>query len=75
MRPEYVGDVFQQLEIPAQDLNLGIGSEFHRKQTGNMLIRLEALMTVVRSHLLKSRFLGYYLEDKVIAAACLEVDD
>ena len=35
---------FQELEIPAPDYNLGIGSTSHGAQTGRMLEQLEAVL-------------------------------
>ncbi|WP_334072311.1 MULTISPECIES: non-hydrolyzing UDP-N-acetylglucosamine 2-epimerase [Paenibacillus] len=38
------GVFFEELEIPKPDYDLGIGSSSHGRQTGEMLISLEALM-------------------------------
>lgn len=35
---------FDELDIPAPDVNLGVGSASHAEQTGNMMTRLEAYL-------------------------------
>ena len=47
------------------------------KGTAGILVEAKrrGLITVVRPHLLQLRFSGYYLADRVIAAACQEVDE
>lgn len=36
---------FEQLDLPAPDLNLGVGSNSHGEQTGEMIIRIEDALT------------------------------
>jgi UDP-GlcNAc3NAcA epimerase len=43
--PNMSGNFFQELEIPAPDYNLEIGSESHGVQTGQMLIALEKIVS------------------------------
>jgi UDP-GlcNAc3NAcA epimerase len=42
--PNMSGNFFQELQIPAPDYNLEIGSESHGVQTGQMLIALETIV-------------------------------
>lgn len=42
---------FEEMAIPRPDLNLNIGSGPHGKQTGDMLVGLEAVMRKVQPHL------------------------
>ncbi|HEY3417725.1 MAG TPA: UDP-N-acetylglucosamine 2-epimerase, partial [Armatimonadota bacterium] len=42
---------FQELEIPAPDYHLGIGSGSHAKQTGEMLREIEQVLVAVKPDL------------------------
>jgi UDP-GlcNAc3NAcA epimerase len=46
--PEMSGAFFEELEIPAPDRHLGVGSGSHGRMTARMLERLEELMLEVR---------------------------
>src|SRR4029079_16332125 len=41
---------FDELALPRPDYNLGVGSGSHAFQTGQMLVRLEAGLTLVETH-------------------------
>jgi len=50
--PNMSGNFFQELQIPAPDYNLEIGSESHGVQTGQMLIALEKIVVKEKPDLL-----------------------
>jgi UDP-N-acetylglucosamine 2-epimerase (non-hydrolysing) len=46
--PSLSNDFLQDLEIPAPDVNLGVGSSSHAEQTGRIMIALEDVLEEVR---------------------------
>lgn len=49
--PEMSDVFFDELNIPKPDYNLGIGSGSHGKQTGEMLVKIEEILTIERPNL------------------------
>jgi len=43
---------FRELNIPDPDVNLGVGSGTHGRQTAQMLIHIENLLMAERTHIL-----------------------